>query len=86
METVNPGEIPFREQIGLGLQPVLHIVSGQRTLVHITEVRPPGDLVRRRHKVNFPLVYLRSRSWRQCTGWPWVLVMGRFIVFHIGYY
>ena len=46
MKTVSPGEVPFREQMRLGLQPVLHIVSGQRTLVHITEVGPPGHLVR----------------------------------------
>ncbi len=63
MITVNPGEVPFREQIRLSLQPVLHIVSGQRTLVHITQVSSPGDLVRRRHKVNSALVYLGSRSW-----------------------
>ena len=63
MKTVSPGEVPFREQMRLGLQPVLHIVSGKRTLVHITEVCPPGHLVRRRHKVNSALVYLRSRSW-----------------------
>jgi len=29
MKTVNPGEVPFREQMRLGLQPVLHIVSRQ---------------------------------------------------------
>ena len=46
MKTVNPGEIPFREQMRLSLQPMLHIVSGQRTLVHIAEVGPPGHLVR----------------------------------------
>ena len=42
---MNPGEVPFREQMRLSLQPVLHIVAGQRTLVQITEVSPPGYLV-----------------------------------------
>jgi len=46
MKTVNPGEFAFREQLRLGLQPVLHIVSGPRTLVHITEVGPSGHFVR----------------------------------------
>ena len=46
MEAVNPGEVAFREQLGLGLQPVLHIVPGLRALVHITEVRPSGHFVR----------------------------------------
>jgi hypothetical protein len=64
MKTVSPREVPFREQMRLRLQPVLHIVSGQRTLVHISEVGSPGHLVRRRHKVNSALVYVRSRSWR----------------------
>ena len=45
MKAVHPGEVPFREQMRLSLQPVLQIVSGQRTLVHITEVGPPGHLV-----------------------------------------
>jgi hypothetical protein len=45
MKTVNPGEVPFREQMRLSLQPVLHIVSGQRTLIHITEVGPSGHFV-----------------------------------------
>src|ERR1035437_217951 len=46
METVSPGLVPFREQLRLGLQPVLHLVPGQRTLVHITEVGPSGHLLR----------------------------------------
>jgi hypothetical protein len=45
METVNAGEVPFREQLRLGLQPVLHIVPRQGTLVHKTKVGPPGHLV-----------------------------------------
>ena len=45
MKAVNPSEVPFGEQMCLSLQPVLHVVSGQRTLVHITEVGPPGHFV-----------------------------------------
>ena len=46
MKSMNPGEVAFRDQFRLGLQPVLHIVTGQRTLVLITEVSPAGHLVR----------------------------------------
>ncbi len=46
MKTVSPGEVPFHEQMRLGLQPVLHIVSGLGTLVQITEVGPSGHLFR----------------------------------------
>ena len=46
MNTVSPGKVPFREQMRLGLQPVLHIVPGLRTLVHITEVGSSGHFIR----------------------------------------
>ena len=46
VKPMNPGEVAFRDQFRLGLQPVLHIVPGQRTLVHITEVGPSGHFVR----------------------------------------
>ena len=46
METVNPREVAFGEQLRLGFQPVLHILPGQGTLVHISEVGPSGDFVR----------------------------------------
>jgi len=46
MKTVNPGEFAFREQLRLGLQPMLHIMPGQRTLVDITEVGLSGHFVR----------------------------------------
>jgi hypothetical protein len=29
MKAVSPGEVAFREQLRLGLQPMLHIVPGQ---------------------------------------------------------
>jgi len=45
MKTMSPGEIAFREQLRLSLQPVLHIMPGQRTLVHISEVGSPGHFV-----------------------------------------
>ena len=43
---MNPGEIAFRDQFRLRLQPVLHLVTGQRTLVLITKVGSTGYLVR----------------------------------------
>src|ERR1035438_9889932 len=46
MKTVNPGEFAFREQFRLGFQPMLHLVPGQRTLVHITEVGLSGHFIR----------------------------------------
>jgi hypothetical protein len=29
MKTVNPGELAFREQLRLGVQPMLHLMPGQ---------------------------------------------------------
>jgi len=46
MKTVNPGEFAFRDQLRLGLQPMLYLVPGQRTLVQITEVGFSGHFVR----------------------------------------
>ena len=46
MKTVDPGEVAFRKQLRLGLQPMLHMVPVQRTLAQIIEVCPSGDLVR----------------------------------------
>lgn len=46
MEAVDPSEIAFREQFRLRGQPVLHLASGQRTFVHISEVGLSGHSVR----------------------------------------
>ena len=46
VKPMNPGEVAFGEQLRFGLQPVLHIAPGPRTLVHITEVCPSGHFVR----------------------------------------
>ena len=46
MKTVNPSEVAFRDQLRFGLQPVLHIVAGLRTLVDISEVCPSGHFIR----------------------------------------
>ena len=61
VKPMNPGEIAFRDQFRLRLQPVLNIMTGQRTLVLITEVSPAGHLVRCRRKINFVLVQVRRR-------------------------
>ena len=46
VKPVNPGEIAFCDQFRLRLQPVLHLMTGQRTLVLITEIGPAGYFVR----------------------------------------
>ena len=46
VKPVNPGEFAFRYQFRLCLQPMLNIVTGQRTLVLITEVGSSGHFVR----------------------------------------
>jgi len=38
MKTMDTGQIPFRNQFCLCGQPVLHLMSIQRTLVHISEI------------------------------------------------
>jgi len=53
MKPMHPGELAFREQLGLGLQPMLHFMPGQRTLVDITEVGLSGDFIRRGYKIDF---------------------------------
>ncbi len=84
MKTVNPGQVAFLEQLRLGLQPVLHLVPGQRTLVHITEVGPTRHFIRRRRKIRSALVQVRDRTRPRRTGWSLVLILGEFIVFHEG--
>lgn len=78
--TVNPGQIAFREQLRLGCQPMLDIVSWQRTLIHIGEIGPPGHFVGRHRKIIFVLVRVRGRNMLWFTGR--FLVVGEFIVFH----
>ena len=39
-------EIAFSNQIRLGFQPMLHLVTGLRTLILIGEVSFPGHFVR----------------------------------------
>ena len=46
MKTVNASQITFRDQICLRLQPVLHLVTGLRTVILIGEVSFPGHFVR----------------------------------------
>ena len=56
MTAVNPREIALREQLLFSFQPVLHVVTGLRALIHIIEVSPSGHLVRRWNKINGGLV------------------------------
>jgi len=43
---MNAREIVFRDQIRLRLQPMLHIMTGLKTLVFIGEVGFPGHFAR----------------------------------------
>ena len=56
MTAVNPREIALREQLLFSFQPVLHVVTGLRALIHIIEVSPSRHLVRRWNKINGGLV------------------------------
>src|SRR5580698_3136145 len=77
MKTVNTREIPFRDQFRLRCQPVLHLVSVQRTLVHVSEVGASRHFVRWRREISFAGI---SRSWD--VGRLLSLVLGIFIVLH----
>ena len=46
VKAVDTSQIPFRDQIRLGLQPMLHLVTGLRTFIFIGEVSFPGHFVR----------------------------------------
>ena len=37
VKAMNTGAVAFRKQMGLGCQPMLHVVAWSRTLVHIIE-------------------------------------------------
>ena len=45
MKTVDPRKIAFRDQICLGLQPMLHLVTRLRTLIHKSKVSLPGQFI-----------------------------------------
>ena len=51
MKSVDAGPVAFFEQLRLGLQPMLHVVSRARTLVHVTEVCFSGNFVSRGRKI-----------------------------------
>jgi len=67
MKTVDAREIAFRDQIRLGLQPMLHLVTGLRTLIFIGKVGFSGHFIRRGSEINFILVYARCRRWPGCN-------------------
>lgn len=56
---MNPGGVAFRDQLRLGGQPILHILSRERTLIEIIEVGPAGHFVRGCDKINFVQSKLR---------------------------
>ena len=52
MKTVDPGELAFRYQFRLRLQPMLHLVPVPGTLVHISEIGASGHFIRRQHEIS----------------------------------
>ena len=71
----------FRDQLRLRLQPMLHLVAGQGALVFISEVSPPGHLVRCRRESVF--VPAQSRRGGPGSGdRVLVLILGKFIMSH----
>jgi len=82
MTAVDPGEIALREQLLLSFQPVLHVVTGLRALVHIIEVSPSSHLVRRWNKISRGLV-LGVSLCEPCAYFEFSnLLMRMSIVFH----
>jgi len=53
MKAVGAGQIAFRDQIRLCLQPMLHLMAGLGTLIFIGKVSFPGHLIRRGCEINF---------------------------------
>jgi len=48
---MNTGEVALGNQLGFCIQPMLYVASERGAFVHIGEVRLPGHLVWRRHKI-----------------------------------
>ena len=67
METMDTREIAFSNQIRLGFQPMLHLVTGLRALIFIGKVSFSGHLIRRGRKINFVLIYPCCHSWPGCN-------------------
>ena len=53
MKAVAAGQIAFRNQIRLRLQPMLHLMAGLGTLIFIGKVSFPGHLIRRGCEIYF---------------------------------
>ena len=83
VKTVHAGAVALGDQFRLGGQPMLHLVALARTLVHISEVGPPGHLVRRGRKIDFVLAQIRrSRSRGEGGILILVLILRGLILFH----
>ena len=65
MAAMSPGPFVFGDQLRLGLQPMLHLTSGLRALVDITEVGSAGHFLRRWHKFSFGPAWDRIRDGRR---------------------
>jgi len=78
VEAMDAGAVAFRDQLRLRRQPVLDLVAGPRTLVHVAEVGGARHLVRRRHEIDFGQA--SARGW-QCWGGS-CRILSVFIMFH----
>ena len=82
VKPVSPGEVAFGDQFRLGGQPMLHVLSGRRTLVHIGEVGPSGHFIAGRRKINCALVEFPGCGRSRWGGDPLVLFLGDSFVIH----
>ena len=82
MKAMDACAIAFRDQFGLGGEPVLHLVTGKRTLVYVGEVCPPGHFVRRRHKINSVRAQVVHLGGLWCANRLGVLIGEISLVFH----
>ena len=66
MQAVDAIAFMFRDQLGLRLQPLLHLMSRQCAGVDVIEVGPFGDLIHGRLEAGFILALVDRR--RRFTG------------------
>ncbi len=82
VKSVHARQIAFRNQLRLGLKPVLHVVPLLRALVHISEIRSSGDLILGGRELIFESLLFLNRGQ---TGRDWRLLISllvELVVFH----
>ena len=84
VEPMRPGKVAFLDQLRLGRQPMLHIVTWPRTFVHVAKISPSGHFVNRRRKISFFLLQVNCLSRPRGGESVLVLVLGQIVVLHKG--